>query len=367
LRVLILCAEIGEGHVTVARALARQLGDRPEVEDVDLRTSLEVLGRLGRFLESGFHLHLEQIGWTYELAYQAFGRSRPGVWFGQRALAVLGGRGLLKAVAASEADVVVAEYPLFSAALGELRQRGRLNVPALSSISDPAGLHYWAHPGIDMHLLSWPESRNEVDLIAGPGRAMAVCPLVDPRFLNPMSREAARAATELDARGTVVIVSGGGWGLGDLRGATDVARECAPATRVVTICGRNERLRSELQQAWADDSRVRVVGFTEQMPELLAGADVLIHTTGGTTALESRVVGCRLINFGGAAAHVRAHHRALSERGLAEYARDRTALGPALNRALTAPLPGRLDLTSLPEAADVVVTIGRRRESISGP
>ncbi len=52
---------------------------------------------------------LEQIGWTYELAYQVFGRSRPGVAFGQRALAVLGGRGLLKAIAASGADVVVAE------------------------------------------------------------------------------------------------------------------------------------------------------------------------------------------------------------------------------------------------------------------
>ena len=130
-----------------------------------------------------------------------------------------------------------------------------------------------------------------------------------------MPREAARAATELDTGGTVVIVSGGGWGLGNLRGATDAALKCAPSTRVVTICGRNERLRSQLEQVWADDSRVRVLGFTEQMPELLAGADVLIHTIGGTTALEARLVGCRLINYGHAAAHVRAHHpRAEPER-----------------------------------------------------
>ncbi len=180
-----------------------------------------------------------------------------------------------------------------------------------------------------------------------------------------MPREAARAATELDTGGTVVIVSGGGWGLGDLRGATDAALKCAPSTRVVTICGRNERLRSQLEQVWADDSRVRVLGFTEQMPELLAGADVLIHTTGGTTALEARVVGCRLINYGHAAAHVRAHHRALGRSGLAEYAHDRPALAAALKRTLMAPRSARLDGSTLPEAASVVIAIGRRRESIS--
>ena len=38
-----------------------------------------------------------------------------------------------------------------------------------SSITDLAGLHFWAHPGIDLHFVTHPESIEEVERIAGPG------------------------------------------------------------------------------------------------------------------------------------------------------------------------------------------------------
>ena len=43
LRVLILCADVGEGHVTVARALAAELAAHGEVAAIELSTSLEVM------------------------------------------------------------------------------------------------------------------------------------------------------------------------------------------------------------------------------------------------------------------------------------------------------------------------------------
>jgi processive 1,2-diacylglycerol beta-glucosyltransferase len=367
MRVLVLCADIGEGHVTVARSLAADLEARSEVTEVQLRTDIEVLGpRLGAFLRRGFHTHLEQIGWTYDLAYRVFVGMAIPRRAGQLALAVLGGGALRRAIDQFGADAVVVEYPVISAALGELRRLGRVRVPVCSSISDPAGLHYWAHPGIDLHLLSWAESRAEVDRIAGPGRAVAVRPLVDRRFLDAQTRlqsAAARAALELPADRPVVVVSGGGWGLGDLPGATAVALAHDPELYVVCLAGRSPETYSRLESSFADNQRVRVVGFTEQMPELLAAADVLIHTTGGTTALEARVTGCPLINFGTGPAHVRAHARALAELDLAEYAPDLPSLAPALTRTLARGRRDPLDLSELPYAAEQVVGLvsGSRR------
>jgi processive 1,2-diacylglycerol beta-glucosyltransferase len=358
--VLVLCADIGEGHVTVARTLAEALATRADVATVELRTDLDVLGpRLGGFLTRGFRTHLEDIGWTYDLAYRVFAELSLPRRFGEWALAVLGGPGLRRTIAAFGADVVVAEYPVLSAALGELRARGRLDVPVCSSISDPAGLHYWAHPGIDVHLLSWAESRAEVDRIAGPGRAVAVRPLVDPRFLTLPSR--AEALGRLDGgalaelAGPLVAVSGGGWGLGDLRGAaSEVLRSRADA-QLICLAGRNASLEASLRSELAGEPRARVLGFTDQMPELLAAADALVHTTGGTTALEARITGCPLINFGRSVAHVRAHAQALAALDLAEYAPDLPSLGPALGRTLARGRREPLEVDSLPEAAEVVV------------
>ncbi|HTW13092.1 MAG TPA: hypothetical protein VME01_10125, partial [Solirubrobacteraceae bacterium] len=177
IRVLVLCADIGEGHVTVAQQLVAQLRARSEVEHVGLRTDLAVMGeRFGRFMTRGFEVHLDDVGWTYDLAYRVFfERSLPRRG-GHLALAALGQRGLRHTIAGFRPDVVVTEYPLLSAALGQLRSLGRLSVPIVSSISDPAGLFYWAHPGVDMHLLAWPEAQAEVERIAGPGRSAAVRP-----------------------------------------------------------------------------------------------------------------------------------------------------------------------------------------------
>jgi len=357
--VLVLCADIGEGHVTVARSLVSQLEARDDVAEVALRADIEVLGpRLGAFLRSGFHTHLEQIGWTYDLAYRVFvGMTLPRR-AGQLALAALSSRALRRAVADSGADVVVAEYPVISSALGELRALGRLNVPVCSSISDPAGLHYWAHPGIDLHLLSWAESEAEVERIAGPGRAVAIKPLVDRRFFDAPPVKAARAALELPQDHRVVLVSGGGWGLGDLEGAARVTLAHGEEVYVVVLTGRNQRVLDALSSEFGGDPRVRVLGFTEQMPELLAAADALIHTTGGTTALEARITGCPLINFGTGPAHVREHARALAELDLAERAPDLATLPEALERALRCGRRDRLDVSALADAADEIVRVG---------
>ncbi|MGO9974674.1 MAG: hypothetical protein ACLP01_18075 [Solirubrobacteraceae bacterium] len=325
---------------------------------VRLSTSLDVLGpRLGRFLTHGFHVHLEKVGWTYELAYRVFMEHAAPRRAGQLALAILGGRALRRTIAAFHADVVVAEYPLISAALGELRLARRLPVPVCSSISDPAGLHYWAHPGVDLHLLSWPEARAEVDCIAGPGRAITVRPLVDRRFLDAPSRSAARRALDLPEQVPVVLVSGGGWGMGDLQGATQVVLAHSADTTVICLAGRNAEVLGALQRAFAGVHRVLVLGFSDQMPQLLAAADALVHTTGGTTALEARLVGCPLVNYGTAVAHVRAHARAMAAMDIAEYAPDRAALVPALARSLARGRRTPLELSALPDAAELVVDL----------
>jgi UDP-N-acetylglucosamine:LPS N-acetylglucosamine transferase len=358
IRVLVLCADIGEGHVTVARSLAADLTARDDVAAVELHTDLSVLGpRFGTFMTRGFHVHLDELDWSYELAYRVFFQMALPRLAGHLALAVLGARGLRRTIAAFRPDVVVTEYPVLSAALGQLRALGRMPVPICSSISDPAGLYYWAHRGIDLHLLSWPESLDEVERIAGPGRAAAVRPLIDQRFMQAAPRDRARAALELPDRAPVVLVSGGGWGIGDLAGATQVALAGSTETEVIALAGRSSRAREELMAAYDGDPRVRVLGFTEQMPDLLAAADVLIHTTGGTTALEARTVGCRFINYGNGVAHVRAHARAMAAQGLAEWAPDRGALGPALARALAAGRPSPLAVDELPSAASLVVRV----------
>jgi UDP-N-acetylglucosamine:LPS N-acetylglucosamine transferase len=363
-RVLVLSAEIGEGHVTAARSLVGRLQGRTEVEEVELRTDLDVLGpRLGRFLTRGFHTHLEQARWTYDLSYELFFRRSLPRRAAQRVLGALSAGGLQATISNYRADVVVTEFPVLSAALGELRAHKKLAVPVCSSISDPAGLYYWVHPGVDMHLLSWPEAKPEADRIAGPGRATVVRAMVDERFHQTPPREHARTALNLPMDAEIVTISGGGWGMGEVGQLVETVLLARPQATIIALAGRNQGLRAALQHTHPDTDRLRVLGFTEQMPQLLTATDALIHTTGGTTALEARVVGCPMINFGRGVAHVRAHAAAMADRGLAEWAQGLDALPGALERTLRRPRPQPLG-GGYPDPAEVVVAVARTKSRL---
>src|SRR5581483_6675720 len=260
--------------------------------------------------------------------------------------------------AAARYDLVVSTYPIASEVLGRLRAHGALRVPVCSAITDLAALRYWAHPGIDLHLLTHPESLEEVERIAGPGRALAVRGLTLPGFLTAPSHEEARRRLGLPLDAHVVAVSGGGWGVGDLDGAVGAALELDDV-RVLLLCGRNELLRRRLANAF--DDRVRVLGFVEEMPTLLAAADVLVHSTAGLTVLEAHMLGCRVISYGWGVGHVRLNNRAFVRFGLAEVVRSRRRLRAALERALAAPrTPHLREFAELPAASDLVLALASR-------
>jgi UDP-N-acetylglucosamine:LPS N-acetylglucosamine transferase len=219
-------------------------------------------------------------------------------------------------------------------------------------------MHYWAAPGVDLHLLTHPESEEEVRLVAGHNTDVQVVHgLTRPEFSQPCDPAEARAAVGLPAEGKVVLVSGGGWGVGDLESAIDIALALDDVDVVACLCGRNEDLYARLAERYEDERRVRLVGFTEQMSEWLAGANALVHSTGGLTVLEAHVRGCPTISYGWGRGHIRVNNAAFRRHGIAEVVVGRRELSQALRVALTSsPRPG-LALGTLPSAASLVLAL----------
>ena len=72
---------------------------------------------------------------------------------------------------------------------------------------------------------------------------------------------------------------------------------------MVCLAGRAEESRLRLERAYADEPRVTVLGFIDTMSDLLAAADVLVHSTGGVTCLEALARGCPIVAYGGPSGH----------------------------------------------------------------
>jgi UDP-glucose 4-epimerase len=321
-RVLILTADIGEGHDLPARIIAADVERQSPDAKVEIVNGLEAMGWfVSAVVREGSRVTFRWMPWVFDIQYWLLTKFAPTRWLAHHLGYVLCGHRLLKLIAEHEPDVVVSTYPGITAVLGMLRENRRLPIPVQSAITDLAGLRYWAHPGVDLHFVTHPESIEEVERLAGPGSVEWMRPPISGDFLMPRTRGDARCALDVPAHARVVLVSGGGWGVGDLEGAIRSALSVED-TLVVCITGRNESARERLEQRFDDNDQVRILGFTEQMSDWMAAADAMIHSTAGLTVLEAHIRGCPVVSFGFSAGHLRANNAAFERFGLAEVARS---------------------------------------------
>ncbi len=360
LRVLILSADVGEGHVAAARALHEGLSLRGEVRVVS-EDGLHCLGRIARYLiRDGYRAQLGRAPWVYNALYGLWRGVGPLRWVGSRALYRAGRRRLRRLMVRQRPDVVVSTHPALTAALGRMRRRRELDAVLCATITDLTDNPMWCSRGTDLHVVMHPIAVPWVERHAGHGSAVAVRPLVAARFHAPRDVAGARASLDLPEDGSLIVVSGGGWGVGALGDGVDAVLRAGVDT-VVVLAGRNDRVRGELEARYRDEARVRVLGFTERMPDLLRGATALVHGTGGVTSLEAVACGCPVIAFGTRLAHVVEHNSAMQRLGLCTIVDDHEHL-TRVAAAHIAGLAGPAATISPanPDAAGVVQSAARR-------
>jgi UDP-N-acetylglucosamine:LPS N-acetylglucosamine transferase len=355
-RILVLTAPVAEGHLAAARVLeedVRRLNPEAEVIVCD---ALAVLRRPLRWLvHDAYRWQLAAAPWLFATLFTGLRHSLVLRRISRAMLAVSGSRGVRRLVRRHRPDVIVSTWPAATMILGSLRLRGKVRVPVCATITDFAGLELWADRGVDLHLVMHESLVPVVERVAGPGSARVVSPLVSERFRTPAPAAEARRRLDLPEGSMVVLVSGGGWAVGDLEGAARAALEIGAF--VVCLAGRDEASRARLEAAFASEPRVRVLGFTENMSDFLAAANILVHSTGGVTCLEALTCGCPIVAYGAPPGHAPLAARTMSALGLAAYVRSRVELRAALLAGTRKP---RVFLAQHADAASLVLEAAPR-------
>jgi len=333
------------------------LAARPDAV-VEIRDAVaEAGGVVQKLVGQAAPLQKRWLNWFFDVEYWLLFRVAPILafiqWLGTR----IARPTALRLIAESQPDVVVSSYPGTTEVLGRLRQRGEVRVPVVSAITDLAAMRMWAHPAVDLHLITHAESAEEVRAIAPHSRTVWARGMTSPAFDLPLDETAARDALDLPAEGGIVIVSGGGWGVGDIAGAIATALAIDDVAVVVVLCGRSASLKARLDARFGGEERVQLWGFTDRMSELMGAADALVHSTAGLTVLEAWIRGCRPISYGWGVAHIRLNNQAFERFGIADVAPNRAALRRALERALAQTRVPHPEYGAQPSAADEILAL----------
>jgi diacylglycerol O-acyltransferase / wax synthase len=334
--VLIISAEMGEGHNAAASALTEVIQESwPECK-VEKLDTMELRGvRFARAARWAYGYQLKAAPWTYELFYDRLSRSERFAGGAKSAVGAFFGRQLAKVIDGRQPDLVISTYPFGSAALDWMREKRGFSTITVTYCPAFHVHPLWVYPRIDLHFVMY-DTAGEHARMRGFEETMRVgAPPVRQEF-GAIGRNEARELLGLTADAFVVLMTGGAWGLGDIAQGVEALLKMDPPVHVVTVCGRNATLEGELRTiAAGTDGRLVVYGYVSTMPELMAASNVVVTNGAGVTVLEALRTPRPVVAFAPLAGHGTASTTEMVRRNLAVEARDVPGLVEQIRRLST--------------------------------
>ena len=322
-RILILTLSVGSGHMSAAEVIRRALLDGADNVVVQVVDALELARRW--------------FSWVYVYPYWWMLRHAPWMWrrlFERRqrkrhratAPAWVFRRGCVEVLRRIKSfaphEVIVTE--IGAAEVAALAKReGWFSAPILAVQTDFQTEPPWVQREIDMYCVGSEEARRQLSGWGVSANRILVCGIpIDPSFALPFEVPELAQALGLDPQRPIVLVMGGGMGPAPLDAIVECLQLCGMPLQVVAVAGHDPQMLARLEQLRGRAAlELRTFGWTDNVPELMAVADLLITKPGGVTSAEALAAGLPMLLTHPIPGPEERHLRYLVEEGVALYAR----------------------------------------------
>lgn len=299
-RVLVLSASVGAGHLRAAQAVElalRELAPDAVVRNVDV---LELTNATFRRLYGKAYLDLvNRVPYVLGYFYDLMDRPRsPERKTDRLRLLVekLNFRALLKFLRSEPWNVIVNTHFLPAEIIASLRLRGDLATPQFTVTTDFETHRLWVNQPCERYFTATAEGAAYLEHWGVPAGDVRITGIpIHPAFSRSKDRAECLARHGLAGDRPVLLQLAGGFGVGPIAELFRAVLAIEMPLQVVVVAGRNEALKVQLELIAAPERhRVKVFGFTDQIDELMAAADLVMTKPGGLTTSEALARGAAL-------------------------------------------------------------------------
>lgn len=194
-------------------------------------------------------------------------------------------------------DLFVSVHPLVNTPI--LRALEDDSTPYLTVITDMVTTHaFWYNARASMILTPTEEAlARGLQIGIAPERIKVVGqPIADAFRRLTASKTELRAKLGWPQGLPVVLIIGGGEGMGPLEATVRAVDSANLPLKMVVVAGRNKALRNRLKEADFQTPH-EILGFVENMPDMMNAADIIITKAGPGTISEAFVAGLPIILY----------------------------------------------------------------------
>jgi len=300
-RIFVMSAAVGAGHLRAAQAVElalRQLAPDAQVRNIDV---LELTNAAFRRIYGRAYLDLVNkaphvLGYIYDLMDKPSrsGKDRRDQF--RLAFEKLNLQAFIDLLKEQRPDLAINTHFLPAEIIAHLRRRRRWHIPQTTVTTDFDTHRLWVNQPCEHYFTATEEGALGLAAWGVPRQTITPTGIpIHPAFAQIKERDEVLRRHALRGDRPIVLQLAGGFGVGPIGRIYTALLEVQLPLEIIVVTGRNEQARRGLETITVPPRhRVHLLGFTDQMDELMAAADLLVSKPGGLTTSEALARGLPL-------------------------------------------------------------------------
>jgi processive 1,2-diacylglycerol beta-glucosyltransferase len=302
MRVLVLSASVGAGHLRAAEAIElalRQLHPEATVRNLDVLTLTNAAFRrvYGRAYLDLVNRAPHVLGYFYDLMDRPTRTGRHRTDNLRLAVQKMNLTRFIRFLREGDWDLVINTHFLPAEIIASLRKKRRLDIPQVTVTTDFETHRLWVNQPCERYFTATEEGSLYLHSWGIPATDTVATGIpIHPAFSEPKARRDLLARHELVPSQPVILQLAGGFGVGPIEKLYSALLDVQIPIQLLVVTGRNENARKKLAAiACPARHRVKIIGFTQEIDELMAVADLVVSKPGGLTTSEALARGTPMV------------------------------------------------------------------------
>ena len=302
-KILILYGSYGGGHKSAANAIKNHIEENYEEFNVTAVDCIEYISKIINKITTGAYNQMaKKAPWAWKRVY--FGSEKGFLSKISNGMNKLMAKKLYHLIEEENPNIIVSTHPFATQMVGRLKRKGKINCKVSTIMTDFEIHSQWLQESeyIDNYFVAQTGMKESMVKLGIDSSKIYVTGIpMSERFLENFDRKEILREFELeDNKKTVLFFGGGEMGLGKDRTCEILKTlvESFENIQVVAISGRNEVMQDAFQEIVANSNssnRVKILDYTQKVPELMSISSLVITKPGGLTTTESLASGLPMI------------------------------------------------------------------------
>ena len=295
MKIIIFYASYGGGHLNAAKSINEYILENYKNVDIELIDCMKYINKtIEKVTTSAYNEMAKKAPWAWGKIY-ADSQKGPLAHLSSRSNKIMAIK-LLKLLREKNADLIISTHPFGSQMCSYLKRKGKINSKIATIMTDFAPHDQWlvgsdftdyffvAHDKMKQYLINKNIPEEKIFSTGIP---------ISTRFTKKYDKEKLLKEFNLQpGKQTILFFGGGEYGLGKSK-TFNIFENLIQANenmQVIAISGKNPEMKKEFENIIEKHNKsncVKLLSYTNKVPELMSISDLVVTKPGGLTTSES--------------------------------------------------------------------------------